>query len=213
MNKKRLITLFIALFIVSICAVVQAGMGDRWSVPDDNLNDIITIPSNPDAEYVEWTNQCTPTGTPDTDTIWTYQRTKGGCENIMAKDDGGYEFQVTGANTFLNQGCDISGSGANGSVATEISTPLEFGRGTYFNLKGGGTFTGGFQSTNVDQKGRLIVLIANQNTILVDSGDAATNLDLGGNGSPCNLNMAAGRPHMFFFDGCRWHLIGHHNDF
>ena len=212
MNKRRWIKLLIALFIVSLCAVVQvvqAGMGDRWSITDDSLRDIISIPTSPDAEYLKWTKQCTPTGTPETDTIWTYQRTKGSCENLMGLDDGGYEFQIGGANTYLNQGCDISGVGADGNVGTTISTALEFGRGTYFNLKGGGTFTGGFQTTNVDEKGRIIYLIADQKTILVDSGTATTNLDLGG----CNLNMAAGRPHMFFFDGCKWHLIGHHNDF
>lgn len=151
-----------------------------------------------------WHRECKPLSAPS-EKIRMYMRIKGGCDTVMALDDQGYESQVAGANTLLTQGCNISGDGSDGDVATEISTPLEFGRGTWFNLNGGGTFTGGFQTPNIDERGRIIYIVADQNTILVN----ATNLDLGG----CNLNMSAGRPHQFWTDGCKWHLVGHHNDF
>lgn len=194
---------FLSLFLIvlggflgSYIQEVRADLGDRWAISDDSQRDIVSIPTNPGAEYLKWKRQCTPSGTPATDDIWMYQRTKGGCENLMGKDDGGYEFQIGGANAYMNEGCNVQITG---------SSALEFGRGDWFNLVGGGELTGGFQTANVDDRNRRIMLIANQNTILRHAG----NLDLGG----CNLNMAAGRPHEFFCDGCRWHLIGHHNDF
>jgi hypothetical protein len=100
---------------------------------------------------------------------------------------------------YWNYGCDITMPSAGNAIA--------FGRGTVFNLKGGGSLTGGFPTVNIDDRGRVIVLIADRNTVLVES--LTDNLQLGG----CNLNMSAGRPHIFFCDGCKWHLIGHHNDF
>lgn len=184
-------------YLGSYIQEVRADLGDRWAISDDTQRDIVSISTNPGAEYLKFKKQCTPSGTPSTDDIWMYQRTKGSCENLMGKDDGGYEFQIGGANTFLNQGCDVQITG---------SSALEFGRGTWFNLVGGGELTGGFQTPNVDDRGRIIYLVANQNTILRHH---TTKLDTGG----CNLNMSAGRPHAFFCDGCKWHLIGHHNDF
>lgn len=215
--KKLKNVLFYICFLTLIAVMVNqnfdirevmADLGDRWSVDDDRQRDIVSIPTpiRPGADYMEWSTQCTP-GTAETDTIRLYMRTKGGTETLMGKDDGSYEFQVGGPNTFINQGCDVSGVGADNSVGTAVTTALEFGRGTWFNLLRGGTFTGGFQTTNIDEKGRIIYLVANQKTILVD-GLGTTNLDLGG----CNLNMGAGRIHAFWFDGCKWHLMGHHND-
>ncbi len=149
--------------------------------------------------WIEFSKQCMP-GTADTDTLRVYMRQKAGIENILGKDDGGYEFQIGGANRLLTEGCDISISSA--------VTPLEFGRGEWFNLLGGGQLNAGFQPTFPDERGRRIMIIADQNTVFQASA-GLNNLDLGG----CNLNLAAGRPHEFFSDGCKWHLIGHHNDF
>jgi|GEM_PF-4080868 len=206
--KRKLGFVLLALLIVFLLYQhyqLKAETYKRWALVDDRLNEIVSVPVNPNAEYMLWSRQCTPTGTPDTATLRMYARLKGGVDTFMGKDDAGYEFQIGGANIFLTQGENISTGGGT-------SDPLEIGEGTWFWLTGGGVRDGGFTtltSNNIDEKGRIIILVADRNTILVDSGDASTNLDLGG----CNLNMAAGRPHMFFFDGCKWHLIGHHNDF
>ena len=216
MNKFKDTLIIVCLMLLVSMVIWQgyairetkADLGDRWSITDGDLRDILTIPTNPGAEYLEWSRQCTPIDSVIADdTIGIYMRQKGDNLNLMGKDDAGYEFQVGGANMYWNQGCDISGDGSDGDVATAITTPLQFGRGVVFNLLNGGSFQAGFQETNIDQKDRIIVLVADRNTIL-EAHPATTNLGL-----KCNLNMAAGFPHMFRFDGCKWYPIGHHNNF
>lgn len=191
--KKILFSIGLVLLCLSLVAWESGWMEDKVV---DTLTIWGFVRIKGPSRYIEWDRQCMPS-TADTDTLRIYMRQKGGIETVMGMDDGDYEFQLGGANIFLNEGCDVEISSA--------ATKLEFGRGAWFNLLGGGQLNAGFQDTFPDERGRFIIIMANQNTIFQTGG----NLDLGG----CSLNMAAGRLHMFFSDGCRWHLIGHHNDF